>query len=96
MRTIIVVMLVVQAASLLVTAYTMLVKRAAPGDKRPVWSGLVMMLVIVGGVSWNIGDRHIGDAGADILLYGSPLLLGMAIMAALMVFRHRRGLDAAA
>jgi hypothetical protein len=48
--------------------------------------------VIVAGTSWNIGEGHAGQPGADILMYGSPLL-GMGIMAALLLLRQRRGLD---
>ena len=50
-------------------------------------------LVIISGASWNIGNSHAGEQGADILMYGSPFLLGMGVMAALMLLRHRRGLD---
>ena len=95
MRTIVMVMLAVQAASFLVTAFTMLTKRSVPGEKQPVWFSLILMLVLVAGTSWNIGDRHFGEAGVEILLYVSALLMGMAIMAALMAVRRRRGLDAA-
>ena len=52
-----------------------------------------MALVIISGASWNIGNSHVGAQGADILMYGSPLLLGMGIMAALLLIRRRRGLD---
>ena len=66
-----------------------------PGERRPVWFSHLVMLVLVAGTSWNIGTRHLGEAGVEVLLYASPLLLGMAIMAGLMGVRRRRGLDAA-
>jgi hypothetical protein len=99
MKPLIMVMLAVQAGIFLVTVLTMTMRAhpaAGAGRPRPVWSGLALALVIVAGTSWNIGEDHIGQAGADILMYVSPLLLGMAIMAALMLIRKRRGLDGGA
>lgn len=95
MRALIIVMLAVQAAMFLTAAATVLVARPAAGRPRPVWSSLAVSLIIVAAVSWQIADKHAGDPGADILAYGSPLLLGMGLMAALLQIRQRRGLDAA-
>lgn len=92
MKTIIIVMLAVQAAALLVTAFAVLTGRSVAG-RRPAWSVSTIALVIISGASWNIGNSHAGQPGADILMYGSPFLLGMGVMAALMLLRHRRGLD---
>ena len=94
MRTIVMLMLAVQVGIFLVTAWTVMMKRA-PDEKarRPIWSSLAISLVIVAGASWNIGERHLAEPGGDVLMYGSPLLLGMGLMALFMVIRQRRGLD---
>jgi hypothetical protein len=92
MKAIILVMLIVQVAAFVATATAVLTARSIAG-RRPVWSSFTVALVIISGASWNIGNSHVGDQGADILMYGSPLLLGMGIMAALLLIRHRRGLD---
>jgi len=92
MKAIILVMLIVQVAAFVATATAVLTARSIAG-RRPVWSTSTIALVIISGASWNIGNSHVGDQGADILMYGSPLLLGMGIMAALLLIRHRRGLD---
>ena len=92
MKAIILVMLIVQVAAFVATATAVLTARSIAG-RRPVWSSFTVALVIISGASWNIGNSHAGDQGADILMYGSPLLLGMGIMAALLLIRHRRGLD---
>jgi hypothetical protein len=92
MKAIILVMLIVQVAAFVATATAVLTARSIAG-RRPVWSTFAIALVIISGASWNIGNSHAGDQGADILMYGSPLLLGMGIMAALLLIRRRRGLD---
>ena len=93
MRAIIIVMLIVQAGIFLATAVSVLFTRSTAGSRRPVWASFAISLVIASGASWNIGNSHAGQPGADILMYGAPLLLGMGIMAALLQIRHRRGLD---
>jgi len=95
MRPLIMLMLAVQAGIFLVTAWTILFSRPVAGRPRPVWSSLAIALVIVSGASWNIGESHAGEPGADILMYVAPLLLGIGIMAALVLLRQRRGLDSA-
>jgi hypothetical protein len=95
MRALIIVMLVVQAGIFLVTAATVLTARSTAAQPRPIWSSLAISLIIVSATSWQIADRHEGGAGADILAYCSPLLLGMGLMAAFLAIRQRRGLDAA-
>ncbi|HYD11748.1 MAG TPA: hypothetical protein VEC11_02755 [Allosphingosinicella sp.] len=92
MKAIIIVMLAVQAAAFLATVIAVLTGRSVIG-RRPAWSISTIALVIISGASWNIGNSHAGQPGADILMYGSPFLLGMGVMAALMLLRHRRGLD---
>ena len=95
MRSIIMVMLAVQIAILLVSAWTVMFGRlSARAPQRPLWSSLAISLVIVAGTSWRIGEGHEGESGADVLMYGSPLLLGMGLMAIFMLIRQRRGLDA--
>ena len=95
MRALIVVMLVIQVALVLVTAWTILFARPAAGRPRPVWSSLALSLIMVAAVSWQIADRHAGGPGAELVTYFSPLLLGMGIMACLLLIRQRRGLDGA-
>lgn len=92
MRAIIIVMLAVQALIFLATVVSVVVTPARPG-RRPVWASFTIALVVASGASWNIGNNHAGQPGADILMYGAPLLLGMGIMAGLLMIRHRRGLD---
>lgn len=92
MKAIIIVMLAVQAAALLGTVIAVLTGRSVAG-RRPAWSVYTIALVIISGASWNIGNSHAGQPGADVLMYGSPFLLGMGVMAALMLLRIRRGLD---
>ncbi|HVQ08969.1 MAG TPA: hypothetical protein VMS43_11110 [Allosphingosinicella sp.] len=94
MKAIIIVVLAAQAAIFLATVYVILFTRMTQsGRRRPIWASLAITLVIVSGSSWNIGSNHAGQPGADILMYVSPLLLGMGIMAALLMIRSRRGLD---
>lgn len=92
MKAIILVMLLVQVAAFVATATAVLTARSVAG-RRPAWASFTIALAVISGASWNIGNSHAGDQGADILLYGSPFLLGMGIMAALLLIRHRRGLD---
>ena len=93
MRALIVVMLAVQIALILATAWTILFARPAAGRPRPIWSSLALSLIMVAAVSWQIADRHQGGAGAELVAYFSALLLGMGIMACLLLIRQRRGLD---
>lgn len=93
MKAIIIVMLAVQAGIFLVTILATLFVRSTAERRRPIWQSFAVSLVIVSGASWNIAENHRGQPGADILMYGAPLLLGMGIMAALLLVRRRRGLD---
>jgi len=95
MRALIIVMLAIQAAIFLVTAWTVISARPAAAQPRPIWSSLAISLIVVAAVSWQIADKHVGDLGDDLLAYFSPLLLGMGIMACLLLIRQRRGLDGA-
>jgi len=95
MKPLIMVMLAVQIGIFLVAAYSVLFGRSTAARGRPIWSSLAIALIIVAGTSWQIAQSRAGQAGADLLAYGSPLLLGMGIMAAFVLLRKRRGLDSA-
>ena len=95
MKAIILAMLIVQVAAFVATATAVLTARSIAG-RRPVWSTFTVALVVISGASRPSAAKRaarVGDQGADILMYGSPLLLGMGIMAALLLIRRRRGLD---
>lgn len=96
MKAIIMVMLAVQVAIFLATVATVVTARARANRRRPIWSSFAVALVIISGTSWQIADGHAGQPGADLLAWGSPFLLGMAIMTGLMLIRQRRGFDAPA
>ena len=91
MRPIIIVMLVVQAAILVVTALTVTTARSTPDRRRPVWSGMILSLAIIGTVSWEIGDDHMGDAGADVLMWGLAPPARDGDLGGLLVIRQPRG-----
>lgn len=93
MKAIIIVMLAAQAAIFLAIVYAILFTPMGQRRGRPIWSSFAISLILVSGASWNIGNSHAGQPGADILTYMAPLFLGMAIMAALLLIRGRRGLD---
>ncbi len=93
MKPLIMIMLAVQVAIFFVAAITVVVARPSAERPRPIWSSLAISLIIIAMVSWNLSERHEGGAGADLLAFGSPLLLGMGIMACLMQIRRARGLD---
>lgn len=93
MKPLIMIMLAVQVAIFCVTAFTVVVARPNADRPRPIWSSLAISLIVIAMVSWNLSERHEGGVGADLLAYGSPLLLGMGIMACLMQIRRARGLD---
>jgi hypothetical protein len=94
MRAIIIVMLAVQAAMLLVTAFTILKAKPSPGRPRPIWSSLAIALVITASASFQIADHHRGQSGSDVLQYGSGILLGMGLASLLVLLRQRLGTDA--
>jgi hypothetical protein len=93
MRPIIVVMLCVQLAILLATAFAVVVRKPKADKRRPIWSSFAVSLFIVGMVSVEIAGDHPTAAGADILTFGGPLLIGMALMSLLILLRQRRGFD---
>ena len=93
MKPLIMVMLAAQVTIFFVTALIVVLARPTGERPRPIWSSLAIPLIIIAMASWNLSERHEGGAGADLLAYGSPLLLGMGIMACLMQIRRARGLD---
>ena len=93
MKPIIIVMLAVQIALLLVTAFTILKAKPSPGRPRPIWSSLAIALIISASTSFQIADRHRGADGGELLEYGSGVLMGMAIVCLLVLLRQRLGTD---
>jgi hypothetical protein len=93
MKPLLMVMLAVQVGVFLAAIYAIVFQRAALNRPRPIWSSLAISLVIVSATSYQIADKHAGQPGADLLAYGSPLLLGMGIACALVLIRQRRGID---
>ena len=93
MKPLIMIALAMQVAIFLVTVFTVVAARPTAERSRPIWSSLAISLIVIAMFSSNLSERHEGGAGADLLAYGSPLLLGMGIMACLMQIRRARGLD---
>ena len=93
MKPLIMIALAMQVAIFLVTVFTVVVARPTAERSRPIWSSLALSLIVIAMFSSNLSERHEGVVGADLLAYGSPLLLGMGIMACLMQIRRARGLD---
>jgi hypothetical protein len=91
MKAIVITMLVVEAAMFLVAIFAAAFVPSTKGG-RPAWAMIGISLVIVATAANGIGDRHSGQAGADMLQAGAMVLIGMAIMTALMGLRQRRGL----
>ncbi len=93
MRAIFIVMLGCQVGALLATAFALVLRKSTPTKSRSVWISLAFSLTVISAVSWNIADRHSTEPGVELLHFGSPLLLGMAIALSMMAIRDRRGLD---
>ena len=89
MRPIIIVMLCVQLGILLATIFAVAVRKPTAKRPAPVWSSLAISLFVVGMTSNTIAEDHSGAPGADILAFGGPLLIGMGLMAALILFSQR-------
>ena len=89
MKPIIIVMLCVELGVLLATAFAV-IRRPTGTRPMPVWSSLAISLLVVGMASITISGDHAGSPGADIVAFGGPFLLGMALMAALLLFSQRR------
>ncbi len=90
MKPIIILMLCVQAGILLVTVFTVAVRKPSAARPVPVWSSLAISLFVVGMVSNTIAEDHLSAVGADILRFGGAFPIGMGLMAALMLLSQRR------
>lgn len=90
MKAIIIVMLVIQVASFLVTAIAIIGGRPRPDRGRPVGTGVATGSLVVAMASWQIADKHAGQLGADVLSTGAYILFGMALMGLLILIRLRR------
>ena len=95
MRPIIIVMLLVDLGIVLATAFAVAMRKPTADRLRPIWSSFVISLVIGGSTSLNIAGDHPGKPGADILAFVGPMMIGMAIMGALIALRERHGAGAA-
>ncbi|MDB5721704.1 MAG: hypothetical protein JWP15_2322 [Alphaproteobacteria bacterium] len=93
MRAIFVAMLCVQVGLALVTAYTIVMAKPSPNRPRPVWSSLAFSLLVTSMVSSQIADRHDLSSGAQLLHFGSAVLLGMGLVSLLVLLRQRLGRD---
>ena len=89
MKPIIILMLCIQVGILLATIYAVAVRKPSAG-RGPVWSSLATSLMVVGVVSNWISQDHPAAPGDDILEFGAAILIGMAVMAAMMLIRQRR------
>ena len=89
MRSIIIVMLLVDLGIVLATAFAVAMRKPTADRLRPIWSSFVISLVIGGSTSLNIAGDHNGQPGADILAFVGPMMIGMAIMGALIALRER-------
>jgi drug/metabolite transporter (DMT)-like permease len=90
MKPIIIVMLCVQAAILVVTFYIVAIRKPTAERPGPVWSSIATSLLVVGIASNTIAQGHVGKEGADIIGFVGAMLIGMAVMGALMLFSEKR------
>ena len=95
MRPIIVVMLLVDLGIVLATAFGVAMRKPTAERLRPVWYSFVVALLIGGSTSLNIAGDHVGKPGAEILAFVGPMMIGMAIMGALVALRERHSTSAA-
>jgi hypothetical protein len=96
MKSIVIVMLALQVALLVVTAFTILKAKPSPGRPRPIWSSLAIALIISASTSFQIASDHRGADGSELLEYGSGLLMGMGLLSLMVLIRQRLGTDAKA
>jgi hypothetical protein len=92
MKAIVITMLVVEAAVFLVAIFSAVLAPTTNRRGRPMWTGVAFSLIVVAITANSIGDHHAGQPGADMLQAGAMVLIGMAIMTALMGLRQKRGL----
>lgn len=95
MRPIIVIMLLLDLTIVLVAAYAVALRTPTADRPRPIWFSFIISLLIGGSTSLNIASDHPADSGADILGFVGPMMIGMALMAALIALRQRREVMAA-
>ena len=93
MEPIIITMLAVDVALILIVAWAVVLAKWPGGRPRPNWAGIIIPLVVAAGASQRIADKHDGQPGADLVLFGSALLFGMALMGAFVAWRTRRSLS---
>jgi hypothetical protein len=91
MKSIIIVMLAVEAAMFLVAIGAALFSHQE-SRRRPIWVTLSISMIIVASAGNTIAEHHAGRPGADVVQAGAMVLIGMAIMTILMALRQRRGL----
>jgi len=90
MKPIIITMLAVDIGLILVVAWTVAFAKWTEDRPKPNWAGIIIPLVVAAGASQRIADSHDGQPGADLILFGSALLFGMALMGAFVAWRTRR------
>ena len=90
MKPIIITMLAVDVGLILVVAWTVVFAKWTEDQPKPNWAGIIIPLVVAAGASQRIADKHDGQPGADLILFGSALLFGMALMGAFVAWRTRR------
>ena len=90
MKPIIITMLAVDAALIFVVAWSVIFAKWAEDRPKPNWAGIIIPLVVAAGASQRIADKHDGQPGADLVLFVSALLFGMALMGAFVAWRTRR------
>jgi hypothetical protein len=91
MSTLVIIMLCLQVAIVIVTAYAIGFRKPTPAKPRPIWFSFGISLIVIAGVSWQIGGDHARNPGAVLLGLGSAFLLGMAVVVLLLDLRERRG-----
>jgi hypothetical protein len=93
MKPIIVVMLCAQIGAFLAVTFSVAFGMPFRARQRPVWPSLAICLFVVASSSLNIAGSHANAKGADILQFGAPVLIGMALMCLLLFLRERGARD---
>jgi hypothetical protein len=90
MQPIVMLMLGIQAAMLLVTILIVAIRIPTTRRAESSWSSIAISLLAVGIASSRIAADHDRGSGAGLLGFIGAMLVGMAVMAALSLFRERR------
>ena len=61
----------------------------AGARRRPIWLGVIVLMVLIAGGALNAADKHSGEAGTDILTYGATFLYGFALALGMVALRDR-------